>query len=247
LPALVLFALAIVWLPCLLRAQQTQIPPRSFGAESTGFVNIKSLVAISSPLGSLRSVAYSYKFPGRESIEIKGLGIVSATGSHQYLTDTSRIEFRDPNTKEVVLTVPLEKPLRVMGRDELSMPLESQFPKFSRVARWNQPGPFAERLATVLNRYFPSGFLVSESNRVNTVLTSYRSLEGVPEPEHGRVAVIVEQDPDQAPAGLQFRIRFTAQERRSHTDWRGISSETVKRSAEEFVGRLLEELQKGGN
>src|SRR5262245_61677397 len=59
-------------------------------------VRLEKLFLVDSSRGPIRSVAFSFEFPGMDSVAIKGLGIVPARGAFRYLTLDDKLEFLDP-------------------------------------------------------------------------------------------------------------------------------------------------------
>jgi hypothetical protein len=205
---------------------------------------VEQLFLVSSSRGPLRSVVFSYRFPGRDRVAIRGLGSVASEGSLQYLTIGTSIEFLDPATGKSLLLLPLTNPVRLMaGRDPIAIPRRGEFPPQYRTGRWSSLAPFPSRLMQLLNSRFPSGFLM-DGESPNAIITSYRELNGIAEPLYGRLAVMVEPPAGQA-AGSAFRVRFVVQERRSHTAWRAMQSSEVQRAAQDFVTSLVAELEGG--
>jgi len=79
----------------------------------------------------------------------------------------------------------------------------------------------------------------------NAVVTTYHLLDGVREPLYGRVAVLVEPPVDAA-HNTTFQVRFTGQERRSHTDWQEVSSKEVQEAVNQDINFLVSELEDRG-
>jgi hypothetical protein len=205
-------------------------------------VRLDKLFLIDSSLGPMRSVAFTFDFPGRDSVTIKGLGTVPARGSFRYLTPFDRLEFLEPATGRTLFELPLTDPQQLMNRYSVTLPAQNDFPQAFRTGRWDGAGSFHVHLADVLNRHFPSGFVVLQVNQANALLTTYRALDGVSEPLFGRVAVLIEPPADHPP-GAPFRVRFTTQERRSRTGWQNLSSQEVRAAVERYITGFVRELE----
>jgi hypothetical protein len=131
-----------------------------------------------------------------------------------------------------------------MGRYTVTLPAATEFPSTFRTGRWDREGSFQVHLTEVLNRQFPLGYMVLQVDHANAILTTYRPLDGVREPLYGRIAVIVEL-PTDASRVTTFRVRFTTQERRSHTDWQELGTEQVQKAVEQYMSSLIHELEGG--
>jgi hypothetical protein len=211
-------------------------------AQQNGTVRIEKHTLVSSSLGPVRSIAFSYDFPDREHVAIPGLGTVAGRGTFRYLTREDKLQFLESGTGRTLLVVPLENPEIVMGRYSVALPALTDFPSAFRSGRWEHEVPFPAHASEVLNRQFPSGYMVLQVDGANSLITTYRTLDSVREPLYGRVAVMVQLSAE-ATRGAGFRVRLTGQERRSHTDWQEIGSQEVQKAAEQYISSLVRELE----
>jgi hypothetical protein len=172
--------------------------------------------------------------------------VVPGQGSFQYLTTETTIQFMDPGSGKPLLALALDNPTRLMGgRGAIAIPSRGDFPAAYRSGRWARAASFHQHLVRVLNGKFPSGFLM-DGESPNAFVTSYRELEGVAKPLYARLAVMVEPPAGQPAKPAEFRVRFAAQERRSHSDWRAMDSGEVQKAAQAFVNSLIGELEGAG-
>lgn len=213
-------------------------------ARQDAALTLKSAVEMSTGSGTVCSVDYSYSFPGRTLVHIRGVGTAPAEGRFQYLTLEREIVFLDGPDGTVLARLPIEEPVHFMGTESVTLPDPAAFSAAALEGIWKSSESFQLHALDVLNRKFKSGRRVFEdSEKLNNYLTTFTSLEGLPENLRGEVAVMVLH---RAPAGnepLNFRVRFASRERRSHTGWRTEVSEEVRKKAEDFVHALLKELQ----
>ena len=214
-------------------------------AQQDAVVRIERHFLIGSPRGPIRLLAFRFDFPGRDKVDIKGLGLAPARGAFQYFTLDDKLEFRETETRRTLLTVPLKDPVEAMGRYSVILPAPTDFSPAFRSGRWEHNTSFLVRLDEVLNKQFPSGYMVLQLAGANAVVTTYHLLDGVREPLYGRVAVLVEPPVDAA-HNTTFQVRFTGQERRSHTDWQEVSSKEVQEAVNQDINFLVSELEDRG-
>jgi hypothetical protein len=191
---------------------------------------------------TLYAVTYTYEFVGRKTVIIRGLGEVPAKGQLSYLTPDNYLEFKDP-VGNVVITVPL-KITKAPEGGSMEIPAESDFtPFFVGESRPNQ-STFHLRAQTVLNGLFPSGYVVRQNDKTNYYMTTYRSLEGLPDVLRGQVAVLISHPYDIESDRFTFRIQFIAREKpKKSGEWQYVTSDNVRKQAEEFVRRLANDLK----
>lgn len=194
---------------------------------------------------TLYEVAYDYEFKERPSVYIKGLGVVQPRGQFRYLTPDSELEFRTAaDDGEVITKVKLEVTVSTAGSPLTDAPDESDFPPDWKGGTWNSSALFPERVTAVLNNY--SSLRVLGIGPINSYVTRYIPLTGLPQNRFAEVAVVVSHPFDPNNRNFSFRVRYLGRERRSGTDWRPLTQELRPR-ADEFVNRLIQEIQAAGS
>jgi hypothetical protein len=191
---------------------------------------------------TLYAVTYTYEFVDRKTVIIRGIGEVPAKGQLSYLTPDEYLEFKDP-ASNAVITVRL-KVTKAPEGGSMEIPAESDFtPFFVSESRPNQ-SIFYLRAQTVLNGLFPSGYVVRQNGKTNYYMTTYRSLEGLPDNLRGQVAVLISHPYDIDSDRFTFHIQFIAREKpKKSGEWQYVLSDEVKKLAEEFVQRLSNDLK----
>lgn len=239
-------ALLIAFLFCSvvsLKAQHTTAPNKS---RCEGFDVSVTLVkeVLTSQETKLYDVAYNYEFKERTSVYIKGLGVVQPRGQFKYLTPDLELEFRAAADGQVITKVPLEITLVTAGSPLTDAPDENEFPSDWKSGTWNSTASYPERVTAVLNRH--TTLRVLSIGQVNTYVTRYIPLSGLPNHRFAQVAVVVSHPFDAGANGFTFRVRYLGRERRSGTDWRALTSELTPH-ADLFVNNLIAEIQAAGS
>jgi len=208
-------------------------------------VSIESAFALPSTNG-LRLVSFSYAFPNRTAVLLTDFGVVAANGSMKnYLTRANVIEFRDPGSNELLLRKPIDTTGQIMGGRN-SPPDEGDFPTVARSAAIPAPPPFADRVASAAQRFFPDGFASWQSDGVYRYATTYRGIVTRKPGKRAEIAVLITQ-PHEPGGKPTFRVRWLLRERgRLSGDWTytpDVSSETSD-AAKAFLDALMGQLQR---
>lgn len=207
-------------------------------------VTTKPVLRVAGGQHPLYRVSYSYNFPGRTQVYIGGVGTVGSKGSLEYLQSAETVEFFDVPGGNALYVIKLEHPITFMGSSTPAIPDEAKFPQESRRGHWHGAGPFAEKAFAVLEQHFPSGYRTFEKDTSVCYLTTYTETQETPDGTRTQVSVLISYAAKSNPEDVIFTIAFTTRERRSHTDWRDVTSDVARNSAESFVGGLLNELQR---
>ena len=192
----------------------------------------------------LYRVSYSYDFPDRSQVYIRGVGTVGSKGSLSYLYSGEIVEFFDAPGGSALYVAKLERPITLMGAATPAIPEETQFPRESRRGRWRGQGPFAEKAFSVLEQYFHSGYRAFEKDTSVFYLTTYAKVSEAQDKTRTEVSVLLSYPATSDPRDVTFTLAFITRERRSHTDWREVTSDTSQKSAETFIDKLLDALQR---
>jgi hypothetical protein len=192
----------------------------------------------------LYRVSYTYDFPGRSQVFIRGVGTVRSKGSLSYLQNGETIEFLDESKQDTLYVAKIEHPVTLMGARAPVIPDETQFPRESRRGRWRGEGPFAEKAFGVLEQHFRSGYRAFEKDASVFYLTSYAEVPPHDDSTRTQVSILISYPAMSDAHDVSFTVAFTSQERRSRTDWRDASSESSKKATEAFVDSLLDALQR---
>jgi len=215
-------------------------------ATSAGEVKITKTVLRDSGDGIARQVTFSYAFPERQEIAITGIGTVRATGTvRNYVTTASLLEFRDVVTGELLARREIDDASVAMGGSESDLPKEKDFPEAYR-SGLIPGGAFASQVLDVIQRYFPAGFTATQSQNIHQYTSMYRSLQVANQQVKAEVAVLVAQ-PFQEGDRTRFRLRHIARDRpRLSRQWRygEDRAEETKKATDEFVNRLVSDLQR---
>jgi hypothetical protein len=216
--------------------------PEIAGAQEPATVNVGTSFKVSAAPNPLYRVQYSYDFPGRREVYIRGVGTVGAKGTLSYIHSGDSLEFLDAPDGKILHVEKIEHAVTLMGRPALA-PDETQFPKESRRGHWRGQGPFADRAFSVMDQYFRSGYRSFQKEDSLVYVTTYAELPEQPDGIRTEVSVLISYPVRSNSRAVDFTVAFTAQERRSHTDWRDSTSDSARKSAESFVDGLLSALQ----
>ena len=240
----ILVITAIIGSPVVCLASGEDNPKPETASEQ---IKLMNLFRVMSPHGQLNVVQVQYEFPAKRHVVASSHGLVSGKGTLRFLTKADRLEFRDPTSNALLAAVKIDKNIKLMGRKETPIPLESDFPATSRTAKWNKRHPFGDNLISVLNRHFPNGYLTTRKEERRVFITNYKVFNDLAGYEKARVAAMIKvpSSTDLEKPTL-FRVHFLAQERRSRTEWRRAESEAVVAHVQKFVRRLTRELAGGG-
>jgi hypothetical protein len=191
-------------------------------------------------------VGFDYSFPA--PVLIKGLGVVPARGSFEYVSPGITLEFLDPATGRVLAAVPLAETTVVAAGAPLDeIPRESEFPSGVREFPWNSPQPLLARVNSVLRTHFQ--YQPYQRDGITYVATTYADVPldrtKVQQGSLARLSLLItflHQDGNAA----TFRLRSLVKEGRSHSpDWRPTDAPTIRSAADQFVDRLVQSLTAG--
>ena len=195
------------------------------------------------PNGLIYRVTYEYDFPARHRVFIDGVGAMPARGRLTYLSSGDTIRFLDTFGGQTLHTARIEDPVRFMGGNASDLPRESDFPEAYRQGRWVGKRSFAEAALSVLDRYFPSGYRAYRRADRQHFLTMFATLPPVSKRVTARVAVLLSSPADANPNDVAFTMQFSAQERRSHSEWRSDLADDTEAAVQKFVSEVLVTLQ----
>jgi hypothetical protein len=208
-------------------------------------VKLNAAVEMPTDDGVVYRVTYEYSFPNRDEIYIDGVGTVSAKGRLAYLCSGDEIRFLDSFGGQTLRIVKIEDPIQFMGGDAPELPRESDFPEGYRQGRWAGDRPFALVALGVLDRFFPNGYRAYRRSEEQQFLTMFATLPEVSERVRAQVAVLVSSPADADPNNVTFTVRFSARERRSHSEWRGQLGDKTQAAVQSFVGDVIKALESG--
>jgi hypothetical protein len=123
-------------------------------------VTITNAFCVNSPYGKLNVVEVNYEFPGRQYVLTDSHGILSAKGTLRFMTDANTIEFRDPNSKELLGTANIGENTKVMGTKELPIPRESNSPPTFQTDTRKQNQPLDTKVSMPQEEDFPYTHLI---------------------------------------------------------------------------------------
>lgn len=206
-------------------------------------VNLSPVFEVLTNQGTAYRVSFSYKFHKRSKVFIKGLGFVSADSKLNYITYRKEIEFLKSHNGPSILKVPLENPIRLMGKKSIEFPDKTKFPETYRLGRWSHKSLFSENLFKVIDNTFPSGYRAYEENQRNYLISTYNELSGLQNNLYAQIALMISYIANADPQNLDFQVYFKTRERRSHTEWRDEIGYQTKNVVEKFVSKILDNLQ----
>lgn len=205
---------------------------------------VKVMVAKTTP--ALR-VAYRYEFRGRQTVYIKGLGVVPSRGEYEYLTREASLQVRDSPDGMVVAEVPIKETVVVAAKAPLNyVPPQRDFPAAFRSEVWGSSAPLQDRVNTVLRKYF--SYMPSDENNVSYVATTFTPLqvEKLPPGATAQMALLISFPHDAAVNRYSFRVHSLVEEGRLLSDdTRPTSNPNIQQAADRFVDQLINEIKMG--
>jgi len=202
-------------------------------------VKIEKNIVVTEREGVIRAIHFHYSFPSKESVFIKNVGLLPATGQVGYLCRCDEIEFSENESAPPFHTVSLLDSIEMMGRFNIMMPSLQEFPSSYREGRWNKLSSFTLHKLNVLNQRFPSGLLSLSIDNQPSIVTTYSSLEGLPKRIYGEIALLISDESLKADKKVTFRVKFIVRERRSHTGWRSEIGNETRKVAENYVSDIM--------
>lgn len=214
----------------------------STGSSTQAMIVMRPALEIATDEGPAYKVDFSYRIPGHDLVRLKGVGIVAAVGEMSYITSDPRIEFLDPLTNESLASATVTDPVRLMGGAPFDLPDLRSFSDTYTTGRWVGEAPFLGHALQVLNVSFRYGYRIIQEGTEHYLATTFTEVPGVPKPLTAEVALLIEFSALSDPHDTEFRVRYSARERRSHSDWRtqltADSRTFVAKVLQEFVVRL---------
>jgi hypothetical protein len=202
------------------------------------------------PCGNRGTVCYfvdfSYRFDKKDQLLIKDFGLVPPTGHFRYLTLKDHLDFVDPHTGFVVVSVQLEPTVVPQGTLTMDSPKRSEFPGDAKQGLWNRSTAFIIHLNHVLNSAFLSGYRACEDGEENCFISTYARLDPVRLPKNirGEVAIQISFRSSSSGNETSFLIRYKVLESLSHSpDWLPPETNEVSKEAELFVDKLFHQMQ----
>jgi hypothetical protein len=232
--------------------QPSRAPQEVNAAQGDNYsVKVKSVIARSSPADNkvVYEINYGYEFKGRDSVYVKGIGIVPAKRDGvSYLTSETELEFRESAGGAVIVSVPLQETIVTQGGGVTELPQETEFSTAFRTGVWKRPVTFHENASRVIGKYFPFGYVARNKEQVNYYVTTYRNLVIPGGTLRSQISVMVSQPYDSGANGFTYRVQFVVRDRpRMSTTWRigEQVSEQTKTAVAEFINNLINELSAG--
>lgn len=214
-------------------------------------VRVKSVIARSAPEDRvIYEVTYGYSFKGRNTVYIKGLGIVPPKKDEvNYLTFDQQIEFLESPGGPLIVTVPLQETTDTQGGQSADLPRETDFSPAFRSEVWSVPAVFHDSAARIIQKHFPFGYEVRQNDGVNSYTTTYRKLAVPHKNLRSQISVRVSHPFDATERKFIYRIYFVARDQpRMSTEWRygDDRNELTKEAATAFIEALIEEFRDAG-
>jgi hypothetical protein len=205
---------------------------------------VKVLVARDTPA---LLVAYRYDFRGRQTVYIKGLGVVPARGEFEYITQEPRVHVRTAPDGAVLADVPLKETVIVAAKPPLNaIPGEAEFPPGFRSDTWPSAVPLRDRLNSALRKHF--SYLPRDEDSLNYTVTTFTPLQvdQMPAGTTAQVALLISFPHDVATGQYAFRVRSLVHEGRPLSDkTRPTSNPVIQRAADAFVVQLIKDIKAG--
>jgi hypothetical protein len=203
-------------------------------------VKVQPVLEVNSSQGTLYRVTFDYDFSPLDSVEISGLGAVSATGHLSYLTQAP-VEIRD-NDGSLLHTISIDDPIRLMGSQILEIPGIIEFPQAALFGQTQNIKEFRQHALAVLRKRFPLGVRPITVKETNHIITSYHEFPGVVDGLYTRVAMLLSY-PNSAKPASEFELRMKVNIRRSHSGWRDPSDKYRIDTASLYLKQILTELE----
>jgi hypothetical protein len=189
------------------------------------------------------------EFSQAANVYIEGLGSVPPKGEFVYLADKPVVIVRESAEGRILVQISLPVPAKIISLahimpSPIDVPEESNFPQTYRSGVWSYSASFQKVANTVLNKLFDDGYRAYDKDKVNYLLTTYASLEGLPGNLIAEISVLLSHPYNPGSNKFEYRVQFKVRERRIKSgNWRNELSEETKRVSEKFIKDLLEELQ----
>jgi len=193
------------------------------------------------------SIAYDYNFPERTSVWVKDLGVVPAKGSFRYVSNGSRLEFRDGPDGKVLASVPLKETVIVAAQPPvLGLPDETSFPEDFQAFTWDSRLSLQERANSVLNKAFR--YHPRRDKEVTLLKTTFTPLQA-PNVATGitaQIALLLSFPYDADSNKYSLHVQTLVMEGRTHSDkFQPTSNPIILRSADDFVRSLIDQMKAG--
>lgn len=231
--------LAPVWAVIL-----TLAPAKSDDLSSRPAVVKQAVTVRVAPDRKALYVEYEYKFEGRDTVHISGLGEVPAQGSFKYITEAGELVFADASNMKTLSTLKLKETVAVAAKSPLNkVPANEEFDPAIRTFSWTSRESFQSHAGTVLGKYV--SYAPREVGGVTEFATTFAPITATVDGQNvpGRVAMLLSFPYDKNPAGFAVRVRILAQEGRLKSDdFRNTGDQAILKSANEFVDKVMKEL-----
>jgi hypothetical protein len=226
--------------------------PNINGASSDTYdVSVKHVLTSISPGDKLAlyDVAFNYSFKGRDSVVIKGLGLVEPSGSFSYSANLPEIIFLSPDDHVELLRVNLVKTDVGMGSAAEEYVKDEMFSQNMRTGRWMPAGTFVTTAQNLIQHYYPQGYRLGGDDNTSRLYTGFRSLPIQDSQTRAYIGLLIEypqpagkNSPQIQPADeLEFRVRYALRERPRLSDsYRYNDQVTASTSA--AAGAFLDEV-----
>jgi hypothetical protein len=201
-------------------------------------VRVKAFVAAGPDSGNLNVLSFDYAFPDQHEVVISGVGRAPPNGHLRFLTAARELQITSSNN-QVLATVPLEHPTRMLAPDasDLDLPQEIDFPLAEQVYRIEGSEPPTVRIDDTLNDLFPHGHRIFRRSTDTCWLTTYSMVPTKSENLRVEAAALISAST--LPNSLtEIRVRFRARERRTRTAWRTTLSSEASDVAHVFLARI---------
>lgn len=182
-------------------------------------------------------LSYSYQFKQPETINIKGVGIVPASGKQKHLFAGEYLEFEDTSGK-LLVKIKLKPNTKTPEGGALDLPQENEFVSFlSDTAR--DPMAFLPKALQKLNNWFPAGYTIRQDGPVTSLVTVFRDVDGLPANLRGQIAIRLSYPYDPNSNQFFFRVYMVTRQRpKKSTDWMSPTPDTQK-VFNDFAKQLL--------
>lgn len=214
----------------------------------SGNVDVKSVVKVfvANDMPA-HLVSYKYNFLGRQTVYIKGLGVVSSRGEFEYFTREPTLQILDAPDGAILAEVALKETVVVASGAPLNyVPSDGEFPAAFRSYAWTSSTPLQERLNGVLRKYF--SYMPHDENKVNYISTTFTPLqiEKLARGTTAHVALLISFPHDATQGKYWFHVKSLVREGRVLSDsTRPTNNESIQRAASEFVDQLIKEIEVG--
>ena len=191
------------------------------------------------------NVEYEFSFMSRESVYVRQVGPVGASGHLEHLVRAEHLDFLDSRNGKILASLAITPRIHPSASPPtMDVPPESAFPTAYQSFPWTSSAPLIAAANDVLRRYFR--YEPRNSDNLTRLFTTYAVLPhsaGAPDVP-AKIALLLSFPHDPATNRYSLHVRTSVLEGRSRSDvYKTASDDAVLRAADRFVGQLVAQMQ----